>query len=142
LINFGSRAREFWCPDIGRDITIFTFEHVPISGFNADNFGDCDILNLENGLYIKNPVTHNWTPLPDCRIEGGVNEPLCFRIDRDCLYRDVIRDPLFNFDNVFNFPFPDRAVSWMERSPVIQNVEPEPEIEVTEEEWNALMEGA
>lgn len=166
MFKFNSGHSDFWCPDLGADVRVFSFEgsRATIDGFNADNYGDYDMVSLNQGLFMKSPVTHDWIKIDDYSLEGGVNVPISFRVNPEILTRDLADTvhPNYIIGNRFDY-FPQErphisisddltdctgftwTTSWMDQ--LYDMVKPsesasEPEVEMTEEEWNTLMEGA
>ena len=63
----------FWCPDLQRDVRIFYSDERR----DIDEYNDYDIVvnPISRTAQIKDPITHDWFPLKDVRIETfGINE--------------------------------------------------------------------
>lgn len=80
----------FWCPDLQRDVRIFYSD----KWGDIDKYNDYDIVvnPISGTAQIKNPITHDWVPLKDARIETfGNNEQGQVRITGESMIERIER---------------------------------------------------
>ena len=147
MYHFNRNPTTLWCPDLNREVSIFSYEVGDVDGFNPDNYGTYDIINLQSGTYIKAPFSEKWIPIHNLSLECGVDQQPHLKFDTWDLMEDS-KPQEFIFDREFlsTFTTPEYAieplVSHDELRKILNTTQEKKEINITREEWTALMEGA